>query len=227
VIPLTRMRLTGYLRTGRVLPPALGVLLFLFLFHGGGKSEADKAYAVAALLLFPLLAWQTRMILDGEPNVQRRLAILAVGSARREQIAGLLASAIAGVAAIAVSMVLPWLMGAVKAEDTPLARQLAIGVWAHLLALIGALALGALASRAITQTTGKGVAVLAVGGVLAIVLGLPETPLAWLVPPISPIAKAVGRQTLTSWTALVYTGQTLVWTAVALGGYARLRRSRA
>ncbi|MEV6969737.1 hypothetical protein AB0M47_31940 [Hamadaea sp. NPDC051192] len=224
---LARMRLIAYLKTGRFLAPGITVLLALLLFHGGGRSEAAEAYAVCALILFPAYAWQTRTILDGDPDVQRRLALVAVGSARREQLAGLLAATVAGLVVTGVSLVLPWLIGAVEAEDEPLAKQLAIGVWAHLLALAAGLALGALSSRAATESTGKGVAVLAVGSVLAIVLGLPDSPLARVIPPMTVVAKTVSRHGLTPANALGYTVLAAVWVAIGLLVYARLRRNRA
>ncbi|NUR72618.1 MAG: hypothetical protein HOU81_17510 [Hamadaea sp.] len=227
MIPLARMRLIAYVKSGRVLAPGIVVLLALLLFHGGGKAEAAEAYAVCALILFPAYAWQTRVILDGDPDVQRRLALVAVGSARREQVAGLLAALAAGLVVTGVSLVLPWLTGAVKAQFDPLAQQLAIGVWAHLLALAAGVALGALSSRAVTESAGKGVGVLAVGSVLAIVLGLPQTPLVWLIPPMTTIAKTVSRDSLTLTSTLGYTVQAAVWVALALTVYARLRRNRA
>ncbi|MEV0271816.1 hypothetical protein AB0H43_23800 [Hamadaea sp. NPDC050747] len=227
MIALAKMRLTAYLKTGRVLAPGLVVLLALLLFHGGGRSEAAEAYAVCALILFPAYAWQTRMILDGDPDVQRRLATVAVGSARREQAAGLLAATAAGLVVTGVSMALPWLIGAVEAEHDPLAKQLAIGLWAHLLALLAGLVLGALSSRAVTESAGKGVAVLAAGSALAIVLGLPKTPLAWVLPPMTAVAKTVSRHTLTAANTLGYTALAVAWVAVGLLVYARLRRNRA
>jgi hypothetical protein len=86
-------------------------------------------------------------------------------------------------------------------------------------------AVGALASRAITRTFGLGAAVLVSGGVLTLVLGLHGSPLWWLVPPVM----AVTRQGTAGFepvrVALISAG-TLAWTAVAAVVYARIRRVR-
>ena len=75
VTALVRMRLAGFLRTGRAAGPAAR--------RPGGRSASStaaarprpaEAYGVSAAVLFPVLAWQTKILLDVEPDVQRRLA---------------------------------------------------------------------------------------------------------------------------------------------------------
>ena len=98
MIALVRMRLAAFLRSGRALAPA---------DRGAGGPRrhlrrrtvpAAAAYGYSAAALFPVLAWLTKLLLDTEPDVQRRLARVAVG-AGREAVAGLLA---AGVVALVV-----------------------------------------------------------------------------------------------------------------------------
>ncbi|MGY0004305.1 hypothetical protein [Micromonospora sp. I033] len=226
---LVRLRLAGFLRTGRALAPVLAGLLALGVLYGGGRAQPAEAYGVSAVVLFPVLAWQTKILLDVEPDVQRRLARVVLGAAR-ERAAGLLAATVAGLGTVAVALVFPWLVGGVTGPagpgDRPLAEGLALGLWAHLLALPAAVALGALASRAITRSAGYGVAVLTVGAVAAVVLGLSGSVAPWLVPPVLPTARALAGP-LAAPTGLLLTAWALAWAAVALAGYGWGRRSRA
>ncbi|MEV0001004.1 hypothetical protein AB0H28_01775 [Micromonospora sp. NPDC050980] len=229
MIALMRMRLAAFVRTGRALAPVLAGLLALGVLHGGGQARPAEAYGVSAVILFPVLAWQTKILLDVEPDVQRRLARVVVGPAR-EQAAGLLAALVAGLAVVAVALALPWPIGALTAaagpEGRPVAVGVALGLWAHLLALPAAVALGALASRPITRSAGYGAAVLAVGAVGFVVFGLSDSVAPWLVPPVLATARAVtGPVALGA--GLLLTGWAVLWTAVALTGYAWGRRTRA
>ncbi|MEV4533533.1 hypothetical protein AB0J82_06855 [Asanoa sp. NPDC049518] len=216
---LVRMRLTAFLRSGRALPGLLGTLVVVGIIYGGGKSDAAEAYGFSAVALFPVIAWQAKLVLDTEPDVQRRLAVSAVGL-RREIVAGLAAAGIVGLGTVALAMVLPWLVGGITGPG-----GIAPGLWAHAAALAGAVGLGALASRPITRSTLYGVAVLVTGSVLAIVLGLDNSVAPWLAPPLMAAARHLaGRPESASILAL--TGQAALWAAVVGVIYARLRRSR-
>ncbi|MGW5669118.1 hypothetical protein [Micromonospora sp. NPDC003776] len=226
---LVRLRLAGFLRTGRALAPVLTGLLALGVLYGGGRAQPAEAYGVSAVVLFPVLAWQTKILLDVEPDVQRRLAQVVLGPAR-ERAAGLLAAAVAGLGTVAVALVFPWLVGGVTGPvgpgDRPVAAGVALGLWVHLLALPGAVGLGALASRAITRSAGYGVAVLALGVVGALVLGLSRSAVPWLAPPLMPAARALTGH-LAPASGVLLTAWALAWAAVALAGYAWGRRTRA
>jgi hypothetical protein len=227
VIALARMRLTGYVRGGRVLAPVLAALVLLGISYGGGAAQAGEAYGYSAAVLFPVLAWQTQVLLNTEPDVQRRLSIVAVGGLRREMVAGMLAAAVAAVAVIVLALIAPWPIGGVTgpqtSTDPSLAAGMVAGVWAYLLLVPPAILLGALASRAATGSTARGLAVLASGSVLAFVLGVRGSPVPWLGPPLLPTARstvdglAVGEMVL-------HTVHALVWAAVAAAGYVQLRR---
>ncbi|MEU5782649.1 hypothetical protein [Micromonospora lupini] len=225
---LVRMRLSGFLRTGRALAPLLAGLVVLGTLYGGGRSQPAEAYGVSAVVLFPVLAWQTKILLDIEPDVQRRLAQVTVGVAR-ERLAGLLAAVVAALVAVAVALVFPWLVGGVTGPVEPGDRSvpvgIALGLWAHLLAVPAAVALGALASRASVGGAAYGVSVLALGGVGAVVLGLSGSVAPWLAPPIM----ATARTTAGDAAALTLLGLTLwglVWSAAAVGGYLWRRRAQ-
>ncbi|MGI5211960.1 hypothetical protein [Plantactinospora sp. CA-290183] len=229
MIALASMRLFAFLRTGRALPPLIAALVVLGVLYGGGRAQAAEAYGVSAVVLFPVFAWQAKLLLDAEPDVQRRLALVAVGR-RRELAGGLLAAGAAGAAMIPAALALPWLIGGVTGPEGPgdlsVAAGMAVGVWAHLLVLPAAVGLGALASRAATGSALYGVAVLVGGVVGALVFGLKDSVLPWLAPPVLAAARASTAGPAGTTVALL-TGHALAWSAVALAGYAWLRRRRA
>jgi hypothetical protein len=221
---LVRMRLAAFVRSGRALAPLIAGLVILGVIYGGGASQAAPAYGYSAACLFPLLAWQTKLLLDAEPDVQRRLALLTVGP-RREAAAGVLAALLLGLAVCAAAMLAPLPFHAIRGPA--IVAGTAAGVLAHLLALAAGVALGALASRAITRSVRNGVMVLVVGSVLAIVLGLQSSVAPWLVPPVMATARDLtARELPSAGTYLLLTGWALAWCAVVLTGYGWLRRSR-
>ena len=229
---LVRMRLAAFVRSGRALPPVIAALVVLGVIHGGGASQAAPAYGYSAIMLFPVLAWAAKLVLDAEPDVQRRLARLTVGPVR-EAAAGVLAAAVVGLAFCAAAMLAPWPFGAIRgpapgSTEPSLAAGVALGALAHLLALPAAVALGALAGRAVTRTVRGGVTVLVVGAVLAVVLGLSGSVAPWLAPPLMATARALNEPSApTGATLWQLAAWAVAWCTVALAAYARLRRGRA
>jgi HAMP domain-containing protein len=184
------------------------------------------AYGYSAAALFPVLAWLTKLLLDTEPDVQRRLARLAVGPAR-EGLSGVLAAVLLALAVCALAMGAPWLFHGIDAR-VALGSGVALGVLAHLLAIPPAVALGALASRAVTRTVRTGVTVLVVAAVLVVVLGLKSSFAPWLVPPVMAMARLLTDNTDPAVGDLILlTGWAVAWCAVAFAGYGWLRRARA
>lgn len=227
VTALARMRLEGYVRSGRVLFPALATLVVLGVAYGGGAAQAGEAYGYSAVVLFPVLAAQTQMLLNTEPDVQRRLSVVAVGGVRREMLAGALAAVVASLSAVVVALTVPWLLGGITGPHSPddpsLAAGFAAGIWAYLLLLPPAVALGTLASRAAVGSVGFGLAVLASGCVLGYVVGVRDSAVWWLGPPLLPTARAT-VEGLDVAALLGYTGQSLAWTAAVAALYVWLRR---
>ena len=225
MIALTRMRLSGFVRGGRALPPAIAVLVVLGVIYGGGASSAAIAYGYSAAALFPVLAWLTKVLLDAEPDVQRRLARVSVGPAR-EAVAGVLAAILASLIVCALAMGAPWLFHGIDTSHA-LVSGIVLGILAHLLAIPPAVALGALASRAVTGTVRTGVAVLVTAAVLVVILGLKGSWAPWLVPPVMATARALndsGTPPLGTLTLLI--AWAVLWTGAAFTGYAALRRTR-
>ena len=88
------------------------------------------------------------------------------------------------------------------------------------------MAIGALASRAVTVQAARGVAVLVVGVVFTILLGLKNFPVPWIAPPMMSTARdTIGTAGLS--TVLVTTGWGLAWSAVSALVYSRIRLHRA
>lgn len=229
MIALVRMRLAGFVQTGRAVAPLLAALVVLSVLYGGGAAQAGEAYGVSAAIMFFVLAWQTKILLDVEPDVQRRLGRVAAGGAGREIAAGLIAAVLAGLPVVLIALVLPWPLGGVttpRLGDPPLSEGIALGVWAHLLLLLPAVALGALASRAVTRQTARGLMVLVGGAVFAVVFGLKSFPVPWVAPPVMAAARdTVGAAHLPTLAAATAWG--LAWSAVAVAGYAAIRRRQA
>jgi len=144
---LILMRLSGFIRTGRFIPPLIAALVLLGVLYGGGQAGIAEAYGVSALLMFPILAWQTKLLLDTEPDVQRKMALVALRSRVREAVGGMTAAAIVAVPVVLIAMVLPWIVDALKPVDV--GSGLLLGLWAHLIVVPPALALGGLSSRVI------------------------------------------------------------------------------
>jgi len=223
--PLVAMRIAGFVRGGRALAPLIAVLVELGIIYGGGASPAAVAYGYSAAALFPVLAWLTKLLLDTEPDVQRRLARLAVGPAR-EATAGILAALVLSLAVCVAAMAAPWLFNGIDSSKD-LGGGLALGVLAHLLAVPPAIAVGALASRAVTGSIRLGVTVLVVSAVLVVVLGLSGSLAPWLVPPVMATARALNGRYLPSAGRIVFlTGWAALWCTVAFAGYGYLRRAR-
>lgn len=225
---LIRMRLRAFIRSGRALAPLIGALVVIGLAYGGGAATPGEAYGFTAIVMFPVIAWQTKIILDGEPDVQRRLARVAVRSAAREWSAGLTVALVAALGSTAVALALPWIIGGIKAPSSgSFGGQLLVGLWAHLLAIPPAVALGALASRVISRNAGRGALILVAGAVFAIVLGLKASPVPWLAPPLMPAARAAAADVPALGNIALLSLQALVWSALAIAAYAQLRRTRA
>ncbi|GIM97998.1 hypothetical protein [Paractinoplanes toevensis] len=225
MMALVAMRVAGFVRGGRALAPLIAVLVELGVIYGGGPSPAAVAYGYSAAALFPVLAWLTKLLLDTEPDVQRRLARLSVGPAR-EAVAGVLAATLLSLVVCVAAMAAPWLFHGID-TSTDLGTGIALGVLAHLLAVPPAVAVGALASRAVTGSVRMGLTVLVVAAVLVVVLGLSGSFAPWLVPPVMATARELNDPGVPpAGTLALLTAWAAAWCAVAFLGYGWLRRGR-
>ncbi|MFC4065642.1 hypothetical protein [Actinoplanes subglobosus] len=231
MIALTRMRLAGFARGGRATAPLITVLAVLFVLYGGGPSSASVAYGYSAVCLFPILAWLTKLVLDTEPDAQRRLARLAVGPVR-EATAGLLAAAALALGVCVLAMLAPLPFRAITGPDPgssepSLAMGVLLGVLAHVLSVAAAVSLGALAARAVTRRILPGVGILVSGSILTVVMGLSGSIAPWVAPPLMATSRALSGRTAPSAVDLtVLVAWTALWCTAVLALYARLRRDR-
>ena len=216
---LVRMRLAAFWRSGRIAPPTLLAIAVIATLYGGGAVAPGEGYGLSSFVLVPVLAWQTKLLLDTEPDVARRLATVAVGR-RREVAAGLIAAALVAVVTAVLALALPWLFGGIAGH-----LHLRLGIWAQFAAVPPALALGALTSRVVTRTTGYGALALVGGWILIVVLGLPRSPVPWLGPPLMAVARTAGRHTQLA-SVLGLSAWMLGWTLVAGVAYVTVRRTR-
>ena len=224
VAALTGTRIGAYVRSRRALAPTIATLALLGIIHAGGAAPMSEAYGVSALVLLPALAWQAKLVLDGEPATQRMLATTAVGGRGRELVAGLLAASAPAVFTIAVGLVVPWLLGAVErpASGADLLAGLGYGLWIHALAAITGLAIGAWASRALGRDAGRATLTLVGGVVLVLALGSGAAdPLGWLVPRLTAIVRAENAADPLAAALLTLHASALV--TLALAGYCRKR----
>jgi hypothetical protein len=226
---LILMRIGAMQRTGRSLAPALGALVILSVLYGGGQARPAEAYGVSAVLLFPVFAWQTKILLDVEPDIQRRLVLVALRSRKVEVAAGLIGAALAALPLILAALALPWLFGAVTlhAGGPGLAASWLLGLWVHAVVVPPAVALGAWCSRVVLGNAGRAITALAAGVTAVMLLGLKSSPLPWLAPPLLSAARTLTAEHVNYPMLLPLTAWALAWAGVLLGGYAWLRRRRA
>ncbi|WP_328518268.1 hypothetical protein [Actinoplanes sandaracinus] len=131
-----------------------------------------------------------------------------------------------------LAMLAPWPFGGIRppepgSAEPGLGTGVLLGVVAHGLAVVAAVALGALAGRAVTRRVLPGVTVLVSGSILTIVLGLRDSIAPWLAPPVMSTARALGEGAVpAAGTLALLTGWTVLWCAAVLALYARLRRGR-
>lgn len=183
MIALVRFHVAGYVRSLRVLPPVIAVLLFsAVVLQGVGGDDARRlatgTFGDVAAFAFPVWAWTARLLLDTQPDEQRALSATAAPSRPAHVLAG-------PVAAYAVNLCLTGLLLAV-----PTAQALSAGVGGAVLAgaalnaLVAACAtvLGACASRAVVPHPGLSLLTL-LGGVTAALL-LSMSPLSWAAVPM-------------------------------------------
>ncbi|WP_020573522.1 hypothetical protein [Actinopolymorpha alba] len=223
-LALARMRLLAYVRSQRAWMPLLATLALILGAHAGGRAVPNQAYAFSATLLFAVFGWQTKLLLDTEPDEQRMLARLAVGSGRRELLAGLLAAGAATVPAILAAILIPLAIGALQVRG-PLAPWLAFGLWIHLLSAGCAVGVGALASRVVVRPAGWAAMILVAAPVAVLVFGSREAAVPrWLVPQLFAAAH-IERPGELAAIGLV-TAHAAAWIVVLLAGYAALRRGR-
>ncbi|GII80504.1 hypothetical protein Sru01_54860 [Sphaerisporangium rufum] len=220
---LAAFKIAAYLRSHRVVQPFLGLLVVIIVLYSTRAPAGQElpAYADSAAMLVPVLAWAARGLLDAEPDVQRLISMTAAGRPGREVAAGLLAAgAVAGtLAALAVAVPLGIGFAAFPGPATIVG-----GLALHLLSLVAGVALGALTSRPILRDPATSALALLGGYAGVLLLGL--VPVPWLTVPVLGWIRAAGRPDFLTAGLPGPAAITVVWCALALLAYTRLRRTR-
>lgn len=222
ILALAHFRLLGA-RSGRVLlAPLVALVAVQLIGLSGGTGPAALQMVTAVSLALPVLAWTARQVLDAEPDDQVLLSGLAVGGAVRQVVAGLIA-AYAVVAPLAVLCTWASLL-LVDQRGVPTPDALA-GTALALASALAAVAVGALAARAVAGTRGAAVVVLVAAPVLLAVLGLSSNPVVNnLVPHLATALRAAYRGQFAQAAPAVVV-QVLVWSGLVLVLRLALRHS--
>ncbi|GAA3098876.1 hypothetical protein [Streptosporangium carneum] len=222
MIPLVRFKLAAYARSHRLLQPMIGLVAMLIIFYSSTVPPGKElpSYGDSAGLLIIVFAWAARGLLDTEPPTQRLISMTAAGRPSREIVGGLLAALVVNVGMAAFAVALPLVIGF---SAFPGPGDLALGIALHLLGLSVGTALGALSSMPIVLSPGTSMIAL-FGGYLAMLL-LSLTPFGGFLVPIMPWMRAANTGTLGAVLPQI-AAATLLWTAVGMAAYLRLRRNR-
>lgn len=221
-LTLARIRRTAYVGTQRAYAPLLTALVLVLVARVSGSSEPDSAYAFSAALLFAVFAWQAKAVLDTEPDEQRMLGRLAVGSADREIAAGLLAPLVPTLPILLAALVAPLLGALLGQSGEGLLEWVGFGLWIHLISMFSGTAVGALTSRAVISSRAWAISIQVLVFLGVLVLGSrPEPFLRWWVPQLVDVS---GIDLVTG---LLISVHAMAWSGIVFLGYVRLRRRRA
>ncbi|MFI7697466.1 hypothetical protein [Nonomuraea sp. NPDC049480] len=181
MIALATFRLAAYVRSHRVYQALLLALAMLAILNGSRAPRGAEVGVLTdtAVLMIPILAWAARSLLDTEPDQQRELSAVAVGSRAREVAAGLVAAFTTCAALAGIGLAAALLLGM---SGTPRAGVLSAGLALHALAALAGTGLGALTSRAILPSPALSIMGLVLGFLLMLLLS--ASPLYWLTVPV-------------------------------------------
>ncbi len=228
--PLMRFQLLGFVKSSRALPPSILGLLVLLVLNGTGRAPAVATYATSAVVMFPIFAWTARQLIETEPDVQRALSAIAVGSRLRAQLTTLSSAAVSCLTIVVAAMVVPWIVGAITVPTGDrLGTDLALGFVLQLLAVVPAVAIGAWASRPVIVNRGASMLTLVGASVASILAGVE----AWggvasaVAPPLGSSARAAaaGPHDLLGHLPMLL-ARALVWSAVTGAAWLAVRRRR-
>jgi hypothetical protein len=161
-----RYLLADLVKSQRWLPPAFVYLAMIGVLYGGDPGTPLPPYGVSAMVLFPLAAWVTVVLVNNEDPVQRHVTMAAVGGWRR-----LLGSLVATAFVLTGALVLlATLVPAVIHHHPYALSDVVLGFTAHAISAVTGVGLGVLCSRPLIPTTGWSlVAVLGVSLLLLVV----------------------------------------------------------
>ncbi|MFC0434094.1 hypothetical protein [Kutzneria buriramensis] len=147
---MIRYLLADVFKSQRWLPPVFVYLATTGILYGGDPGTPLPPYGVSEMVLFPLAAWLTVVLVNNEDPVQRHVTIAAVGGWRR-LLGGLVGAALVvnGVLVLVATFV-----PAVIHHHPYAVSDVALGFTAHVIAAVTGIGLGVLCARPIVPTTG-------------------------------------------------------------------------
>jgi hypothetical protein len=161
-----RYLLADLVKSQRWLPPVFVYLATAGILYGGDPGTPRPPYGVSEMVLFPLAAWLTVVLVNNEDPVQRHVTLAAVGGWHR------LLRALVGAALVlnGVLVLLATFVPAVIQHHPYALSDVALGFAAHVIAAVTGIGLGVLCARPVVPTTGWSlVAVVAVSLVVLVV----------------------------------------------------------
>jgi hypothetical protein len=158
----------------RWVAPGLIFVLGLAVTYGPG-GDPLSTLADGAIWLFPITAWLTVATLNDEDPSQAAITAVAAGSLARARAGKLLVAAGAGAFMTAVSLAAAF----TNNSSSFTLNDLALGVVAHALTVIGGLALGSLCARPLISRTAW--AVLVIVALTLVDVAIPYAPPARIV----------------------------------------------
>jgi hypothetical protein len=215
MIALGRYVAASCLASLRWVAPGLIFILGLAVTYGPG-GDPLSTLADGATWLFPITAWLTVATLNDEDPSQAAITAVAAGGLARARAGKLLVAAGAGALMTAISLAAAY---ANNASDFTL-NDLAAGVVAHALTVIGGVALGSLCARPLISRTAW--AVLVIIALSLVDVAIPYAPPARIVLVALNHAR-IGQQ----WASLgIGAGEVMVLATLLIGGSSYLSRVR-
>lgn len=161
---MIRYLLADLFKSQRWLPPVFVYLATTGILYGGDPGTPRPPYGVSEMVLFPLAAWLTVVLVNNEDPVQRHVTLAAVGGWRR------LLGGLVGAALVlnGVLVLLATLVPAAIHHHPYALSDVALGFVAHVISAVTGIGLGVLCARPIIPTTGW--SLMAVVGVSLVVL---------------------------------------------------------
>ncbi|GAA3434728.1 hypothetical protein [Kutzneria kofuensis] len=199
---MIRYLLADLFKSQRWLPPVFVYLAMTGILYGGDPGTPRPPYGVSEMVLFPLAAWLTVVLVNNEDPVQRYVTIAAVGGWRR------LLGGLVGAAFVlnGVLVLLATFVPALIHHHPYALSDVALGFTAHVISAVTGIGLGVLCSRPMIPTTGW--SLVAVVGVSLVVLAVANR-----LPPVGAMAHLLFDNAPVSVTAVVVQ----VAVAVAVG----------
>jgi hypothetical protein len=222
MIALAAFRLIAYIRSHRVYQALLLMLVLIAILYGSRAPLGSETPALtdAAVMVIPVLAWSVRSMLDTEPDQQRAMSAITVGSRARELGAGLLAALVTSL--VLVALALGWGL-ALGVSATPPPGEFAAVLALYGIAALAGVAFGALTSRVVMPSPALSIMSLLLGFLGMLLLS--ASPLYWLTVPVVTWMKSANSNELAARLPELAT-ISLGWCLLGLTCYAWLRRTR-